>query len=454
MIQTLPIVSSIAPALPVELLSAIAPDGAQGTDFGTLLAVEAGQIDAAAVTNAPSPAPAATLPGAAIAAAALPESGKTLPEGLPVETELAPEQTMPKMPAPALGLRQALKATPRAPAQPVAGTKPEEPEPTAPQVEDSKECESVAAQPMASAPSQRTVPLALLPVTLSAPTAVQAQFVPQPDAEASGAAPRPPAHPAAPQLAALPALPHAAASHPTFPTARVEVKLPEQAQALGLRIEAAAPGAPAPATPRESEPRLHLALPRAAEVALPERAVAEAPQLRTEPVRAELPTLAATPTPAAPAPSAPAPTLPAIEIANRPHDFTAMVDRLVAAREAAQPLALGLSVPHAEFGRVRIRFQTEREGLTATLASSDPDFARAVNAAPVPVLPVVAIDPAQLVSTQSSARSEPQQGQGQPQSQSRGGASEQRDPRGSGHDQPAPGRHPASEPRRRGGIFA
>lgn len=67
------------------------------------------------------------------------------------------------------------------------------------------------------------------------------------------------------------------------------------------------------------------------------------------------------------------------------HSFAAVVDRLMAARDAvqadgaAQPVAVNLR--HAEFGTVSVRFEQRADGLSVALASPDPDFARAVQAA-------------------------------------------------------------------------
>ena len=71
----------------------------------------------------------------------------------------------------------------------------------------------------------------------------------------------------------------------------------------------------------------------------------------------------------------------------RPQDFAAQVDRLVAAREAAQPQGGLLIVAHAEFGKVELRFRRDERGLAVSLASPDPDFAQAAAAAAPATLP-------------------------------------------------------------------
>jgi hypothetical protein len=64
------------------------------------------------------------------------------------------------------------------------------------------------------------------------------------------------------------------------------------------------------------------------------------------------------------------------------HDFAALVDRLVEARQAVQSTlsiqTVEASVHHAEFGRVSLNFQQDNNGMTVTFANPDPDLARAV----------------------------------------------------------------------------
>lgn len=79
-----------------------------------------------------------------------------------------------------------------------------------------------------------------------------------------------------------------------------------------------------------------------------------------------------------PAPDAPF-TIPAAM--QGPQDFAQLVDRLVTARENAQPHAATIALAHAEFGPVELRFSQDNNGLAVTMASADPDFTRAVQAA-------------------------------------------------------------------------
>ncbi len=90
-------------------------------------------------------------------------------------------------------------------------------------------------------------------------------------------------------------------------------------------------------------------------------------------------------TPAAP-PSITAPDISNItaSAAERPADFTQIVDRLIAARDAAgsgtaQPVHVSLS--HAEFGKVSLRFSHDDGALSVAMSSADPAFARAAQIA-------------------------------------------------------------------------
>jgi hypothetical protein len=78
------------------------------------------------------------------------------------------------------------------------------------------------------------------------------------------------------------------------------------------------------------------------------------------------------------APVAAAPTTGVAQLSS--HDFTALVDRLVEAREAASPQAVHAAVSHREFGQVSLRFDQDANGLSVSMSSGDPEFARAVQA--------------------------------------------------------------------------
>jgi Meckel syndrome type 1 protein len=74
-----------------------------------------------------------------------------------------------------------------------------------------------------------------------------------------------------------------------------------------------------------------------------------------------------------------------VAVAPAAHDMGALVDRLVearaAARSAASPMTVTTAVRHAEFGSVSLRFDTAGDRLSVTMASNDPGFAPAAQAA-------------------------------------------------------------------------
>ena len=63
------------------------------------------------------------------------------------------------------------------------------------------------------------------------------------------------------------------------------------------------------------------------------------------------------------------------------HEFTAMIDRLIEARDLAGAQPIAMTLRHEDFGTVSLNFRTADDGLTVTMASPDPEFARAVGAA-------------------------------------------------------------------------
>ncbi len=84
-----------------------------------------------------------------------------------------------------------------------------------------------------------------------------------------------------------------------------------------------------------------------------------------------------------------APFSPPISDAAAPQDFAALIDRIVAAREASgAPVAV--AVRHAEFGAVTLRFEQADGTLSVAASSPDPDFARAAAAALPPDRPAMA----------------------------------------------------------------
>ena len=81
-----------------------------------------------------------------------------------------------------------------------------------------------------------------------------------------------------------------------------------------------------------------------------------------------------------------------------------------------------MALPHAEFGQVRLDFRQDERGLSVSLASSDPAFARAASAA----LPIAQTAPTAETCTRQGSEGQPRaqaeaQGQGSGAAGSRGG---------------------------------
>jgi hypothetical protein len=133
-----------------------------------------------------------------------------------------------------------------------------------------------------------------------------------------------------------------------------------------------------------------------------------------------------------------------------PADLAAVLDRLVAAREAVLPAQASLQIRHADFGDVSVRFAQSSQGaLTVELAAADPELQRAVGAA------------------LSAERTQPGGGDGESHRSSSGGSAHNRDsasereaangrdrqPRqDTGRSQARPPAHSESPPRP--GVFA
>jgi hypothetical protein len=137
--------------------------------------------------------------------------------------------------------------------------------------------------------------------------------------------------------------------------------------------------------------------------------------------------------------------------AIRPLDFSALVDRLTQARDAATPQSVSLAFTHAEFGKISLRFEQDDAGLSVGMTSPDPDFARAVSAA----LPPERAGPSEQQSSNQGQVSRHEPSNSDMPGHSRGGTSpERREERGA----PRPAaeqasRNPTEKPGR-GEIFA
>jgi len=157
-----------------------------------------------------------------------------------------------------------------------------------------------------------------------------------------------------------------------------------------------------------------------------------------------------------------------------PQDFATLVSRIAEAREAAAPQMVRTALHHAEFGTVSLQFRHDEGRTSVTLASNDPGFTPAVQAAAASAMSaqVSTGDNGQSSAQNGQARAEhqgqPQPGttanagtggsQGQSQNQPRSG--EQADSRGpwtpgSGSTaQARQGSSDSSRSARRPGIYA
>ncbi|HMO73517.1 MAG TPA: hypothetical protein PKC84_18080 [Paracoccaceae bacterium] len=339
-------VAAASPAGMVPLAGTMPDQGAEAApagDFAAILAL--GLMPDAAQTAAP-PHPAPDENPAAIPAAGGKPGGNVLPDGLPVD--------------------------PASPALP-EGLAPLLPEAEAPQASP---IDAGAAEPLAVAP---------ILLAMALPVAV-------PVAAAH------PATPANPPAAALPpaALPDAMTKAPEPGPADSE---PAAAPQMAVAIQAGGRQFGLPSAARAQAPDAPAALPA------PDGEEPESPRpaLSAEPVRKPAadsrPPLAPAPPVATSAPEMPAlaiapatvtpsgamPAVQALATPAQPHDFTALVDRLVEARSLAQAgqsvQVVHTAIAHAEFGAVSLRFDARAEGLSVALSSADPDFNRAVLAA-------------------------------------------------------------------------
>jgi hypothetical protein len=395
------------------LLGQIAPTSAtpamEAPDPSAPVPPEALPIDSKA--NEGVQAPAAASP----AAEHLPDGGKTLPLPLPLP-----------LPPMAIAAPARMHTTQLHAAEPADAFE-----------TDRKES---AAPPAAPVPPQ----LAMASPALSLQTVVLEGTATPPEPEFEPA-PAPP-QPAVPPLATSsvrpgqtepgPAYsgPITTAAAPTLPVLPVASAQPAHRPASPLQPAAAEPVPPA--------------------LAVPVRQI-QAASRRSEDVPPPVPAGIAPAPPSMPAESYPAIARLQPEIAApRPLDFGALVDRLLAAREEGTAHAVTLAVPHADFGRVALRFHHGESGLSISLASSDPDFARAAAQALPPAQPV----PSTAASGPQDAATQPDR---QHASSDLSGQARHpgRDPRAGGADQRQPGQaplrdDPPTERRSRGGIFA
>ncbi|HUD28339.1 MAG TPA: hypothetical protein VMQ93_05655 [Novosphingobium sp.] len=178
------------------------------------------------------------------------------------------------------------------------------------------------------------------------------------------------------QPAAQAPLPHATERHVT--TAPQTASTPPAAVAGNGPVQAIAdtrPEAsiePATSAPAQVERRAGKAFD--AEPAPASLAVEHPTPHVAQPVVADGPATVAASAPDGPGAVSAAPT-------ETPQDFDTLVSRLAEAREAATPHVVRTAMAHGEFGRISMQLDHSDGGLSVTMASRDPEFTSAVQAA-------------------------------------------------------------------------
>jgi hypothetical protein len=437
-----------------EALPAPAAETLEMADFGALLTIKseelvqpglAPKLPVAALPTQPAP-----LPEAAV----LPEDGKPLPVAVSkARTTLLPgasEAPDPVTIEPTAGPRRERSEEPLRAELPIAAPHAQLPAPV-PALAASDVTAPQAEQPIPVNPSPVPVPVprGALEAPSPAPVALTPPHQPL-SAPIDLAERRQPARTARTNVSLVPApVTLSVITVPALPASQIG----EPQLRLSL------PDNGAPQTSDSAKPpvgalRPQMALPAAVTAerrpATSKTAAITAPELASlvaEPVAPAV-TLTA-PTPALPASPAITPADPAL----RPHDFTQLVDRLVAARELAAPQAFQVAIEHGEFGRVQLRFRQDSDGLNVALASTDPEFARVVSAAPAPVLAVLPVETPAQTGQRSDSQSQSAATSGGS-SQQRGASPERREDRHGPESNPVPLRQGAGRGSRRSGIFA
>jgi hypothetical protein len=228
---------------------------------------------------------------------------------------------------------------------------------------------SAAASHKAQVPTDAVTTATTVPAAAAAETAAQIVVnfaLPQAPAEQAPATLKPPVPPK-PTVQQL-------AAHQTDAVPLTATKM--QGEAAAKPQTALVPATPLATQTAEQPSRTaahDAAAPAKADAVTDAPATTPSAEAQTLPVVANAPSFAQTL-----APVAAAPTTGAAQLSS--HDFTALVDRLVEAREAASPRGVLAAISHSEFGQVSLRFDQDANGLSVSMSSADPDFARAVQA--------------------------------------------------------------------------
>lgn len=160
-----------------------------------------------------------------------------------------------------------------------------------------------------------------------------------------------------------------------------------------------------------------------------------------------------------PSPSADSPAATFAPAASQPGraDFATVIDRLLEARDAAVTRPVAMTMRHDDFGSVSLHFRTGDDGLSVTMASPDPDFARAVNAATATATAPAASSSQSDTSRQSGDPAPSRQGGGMADdhaAQSRGGSRSTGRSDANGRREPSRPHDNDQRQHSRSGIFA
>ena len=481
-------------AAPCETLLQVGTDPAEGADFGALLAQSAsaakpGKLSldnpgaAATLTPALPPElqgvattgnilplalpvianePAATLPVLTTAVDAAVPGPPGAPAVAAIKPGMIPDSTEPAPPAPLATAARPAEANihpiteqhahPRKTQHGKGAAQLD----AAPAAEQSPKVEQIALPEPAAIAAMAATPNAAIVAVPSQPAVTATPTTPEPDRSApaalrpDSAKPLPEPKPANPPPEPAPqAFAHAAPHAAFLRSVAAPVSPPDQ-------LAQAQTQSPAPRTPAFLRVEIALPVP-AALAAKPAEKIITRLHRRADAAAELLPSAmpSALPTPVQPTTTA----APLLSASPRPLDFAALVDRLVAAREAVQPPGALLTVAHAEFGPVELRFRHDERGLAVSLASAAPDVVRIAAAATPLQVPLSTAQFGLAEPSQPAARGEGQSTAGQSaangsaNSGARGQASERRgDAAPQSNPQPRGTSHGAAA--RRSGIFA
>ncbi len=360
--------------------------GAQVPEFGAFAGVlalsQGGEMPGGSRKAIVQPAPLSDMPLAA-KAQSLPDSGKMLPVAMPAEK--SPVAVLTRLPvAPELRAAQGSKS---AGAAKIGAAAKEIPALEAGRPDDlSKPTDPpVTADFIEAVIASINLPA---PVSLQEPALLQSPALEIPEQPQKNAATRPVPLPfvpvtllpstAAPAVLALPlvTMPKDALFLPQL-ALQPERPAETEPQVAGAAIAVLRPAAPV-MTQANIRPDAVLVRSKPAALAGSEPARSS---VATQPPAAEPMPLAPISLPST-ASGLPGPaTTSGTTLPEKPMDFAQLVDRLVAARDAAAPEQLRVSLPHAEFGKVSLKFAQDAAGLSVAMSSADPDFAHAVAAA-------------------------------------------------------------------------